>query len=821
MVFCTRLISAMPATTEPAALPQLCYHCGEQVPTGADFSVSVDGSLRPMCCPGCRAVAQLIAASGMDGFYRQRTAYNTRPESAAQADSQRYLIYDDTALAATFSQIQSDGTVSAQLLLGGMTCAACTWLIEQTVTRIPGVHSATVNLQQSRLQIRFDPRQVKLSTLFSRVAALGYQVRPFRTSTQRQQMAEEARAELRRLAVAGLGMMQVGMFAIALHAGDIQGIQLQYQTLLRWVSLLVASFVVFYSARPFFSSAWRHLKIGALVMDLPVALAIGLAWTASAWATVFGTGQVYFDSVVMFTFFLLLGRFLEHRARQRNSLAWFDAESSLPDAVTVLTNGHWQIQPRAQLQGDETLLISAGSTVPADAVVTVGSSAVSEETFNGEHLPRQVNTGDRVYAGTINVEAALQVRVTGSYRDSRLAALQRSVLEASTEKPALAQLADRVASWFVAAVLLITAATALWWFRHDPQRALWVCLSVLVVSCPCALALATPTALTSAAGALRRIGVIVRTGNALEALARITHLVFDKTGTLTEGSLSIAQIHCLSDTTEAEVLAIATGLQHYSTHPVARAFRGHSVTLSQVQYRVGAGLEGCYRNNTFRLGSLDFCREIAPMLGRPPQDALYWIALCRTDRPVAWIGLADRTRDETADVVATAQKNGLAVALLTGDSTNQGPLLALQLGIGTVYTGLTPEQKMHRVKTLQAQGAIVGMVGDGLNDAPVLKLADASFAVAGATDLAQTQADFVIAGGNLWAVIDTWRQARKCRQIIRQNLLWALGYNLSAIPLAAMGYVPPWAAAVGMSVSSLLVVGNSLRLNTPPRRPGR
>lgn len=811
----------MPPSNEPApALTSApCYHCGEQVPAGADFAIAIGGELRPMCCPGCRAVAGLIAANGLENFYQQRTAYNQRPEQDEPPSRDRYLVYDDPELAATFSTTDAQGVVTASLLLGGMTCAACTWLIEQTLGRLSGVSSARVNLQQNRLDITFEPRQIPLSAIFSRVEALGYQVRPFQASSQRQQMRDEYRGQLRRLAVAGLGMMQVGMFAIALHAGDIQGIESQYQGLLRWVSLIVASFVVVFSARPFFTTAWRHLRQGALVMDLPVALAIGLAWLASAWATLSGSGQVYFDSVVMFTFFLLLGRFLEQRVRQRNALTWFDAESTLPDAVFTRQDGQWVTQPRSQLQAGDIVLVQAGQTVPVDAQLTEGTSAVREDTFNGEYLPRSVSAGDNVYAGTVNVEAAFEARVLGSYRDSRLAALQRSVEQAQGEKPRLAKLADRIASWFVAAILLITSATALAWSQIAPEQALWISLSVLVISCPCALALATPAALTSAANALRNAGVIVRGENALEALSRTRHLIFDKTGTLTEGSLQISAVHLLADEGETELLAIAAALQQYSNHPVSQAFSDikPATGWEQVEYQVGAGLQGHRQGENYRMGSEQFCREWAPALPSPPDQRRYWIALCREARPLAWIGLDDRVRPEAAVVVADARRAGMEVELLTGDSSAQGPLLARELGIEQVETGLQPGQKMARVQSLQAQGSVVAMVGDGLNDAPVLSLADASFAVAGATDLARTQADFVIVGGDLHCVTHTWRKARQCRRIIIENFSWALGYNVCAIPLAALGYVPPWAAAIGMSLSSLLVVANSLRLNSKPR----
>lgn len=309
-----------------AVEPESCFHCGEPVPTGTLFSIEISGETRAMCCPGCLAVAGMIASNGLENFYQQRTAYSERPSESERINAEQYLIYDQPELAARFSQQEANGDITARLLLGGITCAACTWLIEQTLSQVAGVQQAAVNLQQSRLDIRFDPTDLQVSEIFARLEALGYRPQPFQISARRAQLHQEYRSDLRRLAVAGFGMMQVGMFAVALHAGDIQGIQDQYQGLLRGFSLLVSSFIVYYSAGTFFRTAWRHLKQGALVMDLPVALAIGLAWLASAWATVTGTGQVYFDSVVMFTFFLLLGRFLEARVRQRHAMTWFDAD---------------------------------------------------------------------------------------------------------------------------------------------------------------------------------------------------------------------------------------------------------------------------------------------------------------------------------------------------------------------------------------------------------------------------------------------------------------------------------------------------------------
>ncbi|MEZ5567867.1 MAG: cation-translocating P-type ATPase [Halioglobus sp.] len=709
----------------------------------------------------------------------------------------------------------------ARLLIGGISCAACTWLIEQVLQSIQGVIDARVNLQQARLDVSFDARILSMSDIFARLDSLGYRPRPFAQQARREHLQAEYRDDLRRLAVAGIGMMQVGMFAIALHAGEIQGMEPQYAGLLRWVSLPVAAVVVLYSARSFFSTAWRHLRHGKLVMDLPVALAIGLAFIASIWATITQSGQVYFDSVVMFTFFLLLGRFLEKRARRKHTEAWLDAEDELPGAVSVRNGEHWETVPRIRLRQGDTVLIRIGETVPVDARIVLGQSAVREDSFNGEHLPRSVGEGDTVYAGTLNVEGNLQAIALGTYRDTRLAALRRSVDIGGGEKPRLARFADAVAAWFVAGILLAASVTALVWLQIDPERALWVTLSVLVISCPCALALATPAALASAASALRGMGVLVRGEDALETLPRCTHLLFDKTGTLTLGQLRIAQVLPLARHSEAQILSLGAALQRHASHPVASAFGEYtrdSEGFDAVSYVVGAGLMAQRGAVSYRMGSIAFCREIAPALPDPPDDDRLWVALCREGEPLAWIGLDDPLRGDAGAVVAAMRDTfGLHLELLTGDSSARAPRLAAALGMDIPGHGLSPEDKMARVRALQHSGARVCMVGDGLNDAPVLALADVSFAVAGATDLARTQADFVITDGGLQRLLDTCRVAQRCRRVVRQNLGWALTYNLTAIPIAAAGLIPPWVAALGMSLSSLLVVMNSLRLNSPGR----
>lgn len=795
-----------------------CYHCGEAVPPDCDFSIEIAGSTRPMCCPGCRAVAGLISDSGLARFYEQRTTLNERPAEAI--DTATYRVYDDPELLRQFSELEADGTRHARLLIGGVSCAACTWLIERSLLQNPAVRSASLNLAQSRLDVSFEDSALAMSELFARISALGYSVEPWHAGQRQQQARGEQRQDLRRLAVAGIGMMQVGMFAIALHAGDIQGIDDAYRDLMRWVSLAVTSVVVLFCARGFFESAYRHLRVGALVMDLPVALAIGLAWLASMYATFTGSGDVYFDSVVMFTFLLLLARFVERRVRYRDALQWRDAQELLPDAVRLWRQGAWSVEPRTSIAGGERILLPRGMTVPIDGVVYRGESSVREDTFNGEAEGRSVGVGDTVFAGTINLDDAIEIQASGTYAETRLAALQRSIDDAGVAKPAIARLADRLAARFIFGVLAVSAITALVWLQLDPGRALWVSLSVLVASCPCALSLATPAALASSASALRRRGVLLHGEDALESLPRCTHMLFDKTGTITSGALRLARLKLLAPHPDEQLVrAYAVQLQRYSNHPVAAAFSASdddaalSGKLERVRHCTGAGMEGVENERIVRMGSAEFCRELCQDFPREaPDNEHYWVGLCFEDQPLAWFGLADDTRPETPALLQQLAADGVATELLTGDSSPRALALGRNLEFTQVFTGQSPEQKMARVAALQESGAIVAMVGDGLNDAPVLKLADTSIAVAGATDLARAQADFVLLRGDLLQIQSLRRTAARTRRIIYQNFAWALGYNVLAIPLAAMGLIPPWAAALGMSFSSLLVVGNSLRL---------
>jgi Cu2+-exporting ATPase len=803
-------LSSLPMDTETAID---CYHCGEPVPGNSSFVVTIEGSERTMCCPGCQAVAQLIAGSGLDSFYRLRTGFSQRPE--AQDSAASYAVYDLVDNQFDFVEYLDNGNRRARLLLGGVNCAACTWLIETALLRHPAIDLCNVNLSQQTLTVEWDPSGLALSQLFLELQELGYEPHPWQARKGAELIQQEQRRSLRELAVAGLAMMQVGMFAIALHAGDLQGIELEYRSLLRWVSLIIASVVVFYSASSFFRNAWNNLKQMRLVMDVPVALAIGLAYSASAYATVANQGQVYFDSVAMFTFFLLLGRFLERRVRQRELLRQTDLQSLLPATCRRLDSGQWRTVVSREVAAGDILSVDSGCVVPADGIITEGSGSVDEAAFTGENLPRPVSAGDPLTAGTLLVDGSARLRADGAIKDSRMAAMLKVMSLAEQQKPGFARLADRVAAWFVAAVLLVASGVAVYWLLHDPQQALWISLSVLVVSCPCALALATPAALTNAVSALRRRGVLLSGDNTLEQLNKCGLALFDKTGTLTIGKLERRAVAVLGDLSESRCLEIAAGLEQHSNHPIASAFSDIDckVTLEQVKNLPGQGVSGTLDDKQYAIGNSAFATTFNPQLEDPPTTSGHWIALTSRTQTLAWIHLGDQVRPEAATVVSALQSRGFRVELLSGDSSSQAPELALELGMDACHSGCSPQQKLDYIQRRQSEGERVVMVGDGLNDAPVLAAADCSFAVNNATDLAKSRADAIVLKQDLFALVQTLEMARRCRHIIIQNMIWALGYNSLALPLAAAGMIPPWAAAIGMSLSSLLVVGNSMRLN--------
>ncbi|KAB2928597.1 MAG: heavy metal translocating P-type ATPase [Dechloromonas sp.] len=802
-----------------------CYHCGLPIPDDVDLPVKIGGETRAMCCYGCQAVARSIVDNGLEDYYRSRDALPESPREAMPAILDQIALFDHAEFQKSFVKELADNEREASLILEGITCSACIWLNEQHIGKLAGVTAVDINYATRRARIRWDASKIKLSDILAAVAAIGYRAYPYDAAKNEEISRNERRGAMWRLWVAGFGMMQVMMYAYPVYIAD-GDMTPDIEALMRWASLILTLPVVFYSSAPFFRNAWRDLKLFRVGMDVPVALGIGLAFLASCWATFIQGGEVYFDSVTMFVFFLLGGRYLEMTARQK--------ALSVTEALTKLLPAFAQKLPNypvdreatqtvvADLRVGDYVLVRPGDTVPADGRVVEGVSCANEALLTGESLPVPKQAGDSVTGGSLNAESPLVVQVEQVGEGTRLSAIIDLMERASLEKPRIVEIADRIASYFVLALLVVAVLTALGWYLVDPSRALWITVSVLVVTCPCALALATPIALTVAAGALARDGLLVTRGHAVETLARATHFVFDKTGTLTTGQMHLHDVLLLASQSRDDCLRLAAALEQASEHPLAQALR-HAAPDGDPLQAVGSlsepgqGVEAMVAGRRYRIGRPAYALALSG--GVLPPSATEWlesgdtvVLLADEEGCLALFRIGDRLRPEAGKLVADLHKAGRRVVLLTGDAPAVANRIAAELGIDDVRAAMTPAGKHQCVSELQAGGAVVAMVGDGVNDAPVLAQAQVSVAMGSGAQLARTQSDFVLLSERLGHLHKGLGRAGFALVVIRQNLWWSFAYNIVALPAAIAGYVTPWMAGIGMSLSSLLVVLNSLRI---------
>ena len=796
--------------------PSRCFHCGEPVPAGAHYRIVYQGQSRPACCLGCEAVAQTIIDSGNADYYRLRTDLPKTPEAALE-ELKNLKLYDLPEIQGSFVKSEGDAR-EASLILEGIVCAACVWLNERHLHQLPGVLAADINFSTRRARVRWDDSRIKLSEILKSIQDIGYDAYPFDPGRQEELFRKERETAIRRLAIAGLGMMQVMMYAVPTYLAHQDAMSRDIEALMRFASMLLTTPVVFYSAWPFFQGAWRDLKLRRAGMDVPVALGVGAAYAASVYGSFAGSAEVYFDSVTMFVFFLLTGRFLEMSARKRSAEAAESLVKLIPAAALRLpgfpaSRAEETIAAVKLVPGDH-VLVGPGESFPADGAVAEGRSSVDESLLTGESHPVAKHPASPVIGGTINLESPLVVKVEKVGSDTVLSGIVRLLDRALAEKPRLAQLADRVAGWFVFALLLVAATVAGIWYVVDASRAFWITVSVLVVSCPCALSLATPAALTAALGRLTRLGLLSTRGHALEVLAHATDFVFDKTGTLTTGEFKLLDMAVMRGE-RSTALLLARALEQGATHPVAAALReaeeGETPPAEDLIYTPGRGVEGRIEGRVYKLGAPEFVAAL-PEPGRFP-DGVTVVGLADTQGVLAWFALGDAPRPQAGQLVADLKALGVRLHLYSGDRVENVAALAAELGIDDARGAMLPQDKLAAVRELQQGGAIVAMTGDGVNDAPVLAQAQVSIAVDQGAEAAQAAADMVLLSSEIARLADGVKLARRAQGVIKQNLLWAALYNVLAIPAAATGHVTPWLAGVGMSLSSLLVVLNAMRLS--------
>jgi Cu2+-exporting ATPase len=764
-----------------------------------------------MCCHGCRAAAEWIEQLGLTEYYSLRTQPATKPNLAPTADRDSCLAWQRDELADHVVRDLGEGRRETMLFVEGIRCTACVWLIERALQSLPGVATVQVNALARRARITWIEKYVSLSQILERLARTGYRAWPLHAKALDDLRRHEARDALKRLVVAGFGAMQAMMFAAALYLRGADAVDTSAEALFRWLGFIVATPVVLYSAAPFFQAAARSLAARRLSMDVPVAAAIALIYAASFVEALRGGGHVYFDSVSMFVFFLLAGRYLEMRARHQ--------AGDLVDALARLTPSFADRRREDhslervgihELRTGDRVHVGEGGLIPADGVLLSALCRVDEALVSGESAPILRRRGDVLIAGSVLVDGPIDLQVERVGADTVLAGIASLVERAQVERPQLARAGEQATGRFVVRVLTLTLLTAAAWSVIDSSRAFAAALAVLVVSCPCAFALAVPAAITRALNVLARCGVLVVKPDAVAALAQTSHVVFDKTGTLTLPRLT--DVQAFNNLSSERALRWAASLARESHHPLARAIAAACsetalAAATQVRSEAGLGLCGVVEGRELRLGSSRFVAADRHVSSHA--DA---VLLADQTGVIAAFRVSDQLRPGMRDVIDALKEQGMQLHILSGDAPARVADIAAKLGIASWRARASPADKLSELGAMRAQGARVLVVGDGVNDAPMLAGADVGVALASGAEIARASSDIVLAGERLSALVTAHRIARKTLSVIQQNQRWALMYNLVAMPLAALGFVPPWLAAIGMSFSSLCVIGNALRI---------
>ena len=871
----TDTLTLAPPRAHPPA-PGGCHHCGAPL-TRCSPAVTVSGREARVCGDACRTAVETIAGAGGGAWYGLRThpdAHGAVLDPRHRAELEAWRIPEVEAAAVR----RADGGASAvTLTVGGMRCAGCAWLVERLLTSIPGVRGAEVDFALGRADVRFEAGAARLPVLLETLADAGYRAAPYTAGAEEDAIESERRARIRSIGVASVFAMQVMLLSAALYAGDHYGMEARFEALFRWLAMVLTVPVLVWPGRTFFTGALAALRSRRLTMDVPVALGLSIAFLGSAWATITGEGAVWFDSVVMFVTLLCIARYLELLARRRATATVRALARSAPLVATRIHSGEAAPAdgvlrpggpasdgsfrtggdaagriPAAALRPGDRVRVRPGETVPADGVIRSGDSALDESLLTGESAPVARSAGETVLAGGVNGSGVIEIEVTRTGDSTVLGGLLRRAERAARERPEIARLADRAAAWFIAGVLVLAAGVALWWLLHDPARMVPVLVSVLVVTCPCALSLATPAAMTAAFGALARTGLIATRADTIERLALVTYCLADKTGTLTEGRFRLRSVSALADAPEAECLRLAAALERYATHPAGAAIvagaggaqtgggrigsmradgarspgeddvactggdEGDEYEVEEVTAQTG-GVTGRIGGVRHAIGSAGF---VARICGPVPPDASgdeagegdTHVFLAREGVLLAGFTLADTPRAGAKALIEGLRARGIDTTIASGDRTGAVDHAARALGVARRLAGLSPEDKLREADRLAARGERVLMLGDGVNDTPALAGAHVSVAMGRGAAAAAARAGAVLIGDDPRGLLAGLDVARRARRIVRQNFAWAAGYNLVALPLAASGAVPPWAAAIGMSLSSLAVAGNALRL---------
>lgn len=800
-----------------------CFHCG--LPVTENYHATVGGAERDFCCLGCQAVCSAIYEAGLQGYY-QRTPegvlLSPPPEPPKDID-----IYDLEEVQQEF--ITRTGCLrDIHLLVEGIHCPACVWLIERVMLREPGVQSANVNLTAKRIHLRWDSRRNKLSSLIRALARIGYSAVPYDPENAEGVIKKANRSMLFRLFFAGFAMMNMIWISIALYSGADKG---EFRDFFHWMGFALATPTLLYAGYPFYRGAIGGMRVGRLTMDLPIAIGLSVTYAYSTYitATANKIGEVYFDTVTNLIFVILIGRYLEGMFRHQALSATRRLMELQPRVATVMQDGKEQITPTRGVRLGDHVLIKPGYKVPVDGIVIEGHSAVDESMLSGESVPVSKSIGAKVSAGTLNTSGALLVEVSSTLQNTTLAKIIRLVEEAQASKAPIQRMADSIVPWFVLVTLICAALTFFIWQRDSFELALMAATSVLIITCPCALGMATPMSVAVASGLGAKHGILIKNGLVLETLSKVTHFVFDKTGTLTEGRMSVAHMRTGADFAAQNILRSAAAVERYSEHAAARAIVAEA-QAQQLNFRdvavqgfhatAGLGVQADVDGISVLLGSIEWLTrsgitpnsELQAQALELEEEAMSCVHCALGTAHVAVFALADKLREDAPQLVNELRAAGIGMTLLSGDRRAVAVAIARQLGGMNVIAEVLPQDKDSEIQRLQQRGEVVAMVGDGVNDAPALIRADVGIALGSGTDVSVESADIVLMHNELDKVRLATLLSRRTLLTIKQNIGLSFMYNLIMVPLAMMARVDPLVAAITMPISSLVVVGNAARI---------
>lgn len=810
----------------PRSRPQgvACAHCGLPVP--ADRIAECVGP--SFCCAGCATVYEMINGAGLSRYYELKAADIDAEAVQAHPHLGSYAEFDDAEFGRLHARDQG-GRKRIELYLEGVHCAACVWLVEKLPEVLPGVESVRLDFGRSVVSVEWNPGQVRLSQVAVALDRFGYPPHPYRSAERRALSRKEERGMLIKLALAGAVAGNTMLMAVALYAGAWQDPSIS--AFMRWLSLVITLPAVLWAGQTFFRGAWAGMRARTLHMDLPVSIAIATATGASIWNTIAGNGGVFFDSVTMLIFLLLAARWLQFRALRASSDASELLFSLAPSRARLVgDDGAVRDVPVETIVQGQVVEVLAGESIPADGVIVQGQSRVDNALLTGESLPVDVQLGDQVHAGGLNQQSRVLVRVSATGENTRVGKLLAAVQMAQQRRAPIVQLADRMAVAFVSAVLVLAALSGLLWWSHGPALVIERIVAMLVVTCPCALGLATPLAIAHALGAAARAGIYVKGADTIEALTRIQTVVFDKTGTLTAGKVALT-----SYDGPHELLRSVAALESSSSHPYAKAVQeavpaGERGVADDVHDTAGGGLRGRVDGHDLAVGNEAYLRRLGVSMsgqwaGRVQQAARTKgspVLVARDGDVVGLMTFGDPMRPEAAAAVAWLRGLGMRVGVLSGDHGGVVARVAQELGIGAsdAQGDVTPEGKLERVEQLAASGEAVAMVGDGVNDAGALAAARVGIAVRGGAEVSLATADVFLTRSGLEPVVELFRGARSTMRVIHRGLAISVVYNLIGAGLALAGYVDPLAAAVLMPVSSLTVILSAMWSRPFPKRRG-